>query len=62
MYVLQRVPDGQYVAPPGQPASYTDRLEEARIYASHAEARHDQCVENEIIVSLDSLLRGGRRP
>ncbi len=38
--------------------SYTHKLELARIYPTREEAWADQCVGNEIIVSLDDVLQG----
>lgn len=57
-YVLKRTDQGGgYVARAGHPSSYTHKLENARIFRTREEAEGNRCVENEIIVALDSILR-----
>lgn len=55
MYIIQR-DDGKYVAKPNSEHSYTDKLENARIYKTIEEAKNDLCPENNIIRSLRDVL------
>ena len=54
MYILKRVPDGAYVAKKGSRGSYTPYLQRARVFATIEEADRNRCVENEVIVSIES--------
>jgi len=56
MYVLQRN-DGKYVMPGGRDASYTSKLQYARIFSTRTAAEENRCVENEHIVEIGELLR-----
>lgn len=56
MYVIQRIKDGAYVAPPGSRASYVKRLQDARVYTTRNEAARDLCTENERILSMDEAM------
>lgn len=49
-FVIQRTSDDKYVSRPGMEHSYTEHLEDARLFASHDEARREYCVENERIL------------
>ena len=60
-FVLVRTSDGKYVAPPGQERSYTERLEDARVFASREMAERERCVDSEYVRSLESLLEGRER-
>ncbi len=58
MFVIKRTDQGGgYVARSGSQSSYTNKLENARTFSTSAEADAERCVENEIVVSVDSLLR-----
>ena len=57
MFVIQRN-DGAFVTRPGAVSSYTTRLEEARVFASQAEAALELCVKNERIVNVEDILHG----
>ena len=57
MYVVIRITDGKYVAKPGQPHSYTRRLENADLFRDLETAIQGSCPENERPVNLDSILR-----
>lgn len=61
MYVIVR-DDGQYVAPPGQHHSYTDKLQHAHVYEDRARAEADRCVENERVVAVADALAYRMRP
>jgi hypothetical protein len=57
MYVLQRRPDGAFVAPPGAPSSYTRALQDARVFSTRADAERERCPGNEIVIAVDAILR-----
>lgn len=50
-YRLKRDEDGKYVTRPGSDKSYTTKLDDARIFASRADAEAEAC-GNETIVPL----------
>jgi|CXWL01.1.fsa_nt_gi hypothetical protein len=52
MYIIVRIPDGFYVARPGNVSSYTRDLKQARLYVTKAEAERDLCPENERISTV----------
>lgn len=52
---------GYYVALPGSAGSYNGKLELARKFATEEEARKELCPENERIVDVTELLKGGER-
>jgi hypothetical protein len=56
MYVLKHTETGKYVAPPGRDKSYTDRLEEARVFTTQRQAEKNRCVESEVVVAIAALL------
>ena len=57
-YVIQRVTDGAYVSPRGQARSYVQRLQDALVYPTRAEAERERCIGNERVVSvLDAFTR-----
>ena len=60
-YVVARLEDGKYLhhSPGTSGSTWTRRLEEARIFDTRDEAAADLCPENEVVIPLDSLLRGG---
>jgi hypothetical protein len=58
MYVIQRIPDGAYVAQPGAAGSYTRALQHARTFPTREAAERERCVENEITVAVDAILSG----
>jgi hypothetical protein len=58
MYVLKRTDQGGgFVSKPGMKCSYTLNLLKARIFVTKEEAEANACPENEIALSVDSLLR-----
>lgn len=42
-YILQRVEDGKYVAPQGAPHSYVNNADQARTFATLADALANAC-------------------
>lgn len=61
MYVLIRTSDGAYVAPAGQPASYTRALQLAQTYATREQAERQACGnERAVTVSECFTFRGAR--
>jgi hypothetical protein len=59
MYVIKRVEDNAYVAPPGSPRSYTPNIAKARVWHKREEAERERC-GNEIIVTVEAELAGLR--
>ena len=58
-YVLNRTDQGRgYVTPAGSPGSYTAKLQDARLFPTREAAEAERCVENEIVVSAHTELRG----
>lgn len=55
-YVIVRASDRLFVAKPGRKSSYTNALQNAKIYKSQEEAEADRCPGNEYVLSVDSLL------
>jgi hypothetical protein len=53
--VRDRQDGGGFVARPGSPGSYTDRLQDARLYKTRSDAARDACPGNERPVSLGSF-------
>lgn len=49
MFVIIRT-DGKYVSQPGSQHSYTDKLQNARVWASRESAERECCVENERVI------------
>jgi len=60
MYVIRRTDQGGgYVArSPVQGASYTPRLQDARVFSSREAAEVERCLGNEVVVSVDEIMRG----
>ena len=56
MYVIKRIEDGAYVAPPGSPASYTFVLSRAATFRT-VEAAQRECCENEHPVAVADLMQ-----
>jgi hypothetical protein len=55
-YVLKRIDQGGgYVARPGGEHSYTKKLEEALVFPTREAAQGNSCVENEVVIDLDSI-------
>jgi len=59
MFLLKRISDGRFVAKRGRANSYTFDITHVRIFATRGAAERDRCVENEIIVPLEDLMKGG---
>lgn len=57
MYVIQNCDDAKFVARPGSQHSYTNRLQDARVFQTRDDAERERC-GNETIVLVDNLLRG----
>ena len=58
MYVIKRTDQGKgYLAPSGSHNTYTHDLEKAKIFSTKEKAERDICPGNEIILSVDSILR-----
>lgn len=58
MYVIVRN-DGKFVVPPGNNASYSDKLQDAWVFNTRNEAERNRCPENERVESVRSVLRAG---
>lgn len=51
MYVIKRTDQGGgYVAKPGNPSSYTNRIRRIRKFATREEAEANRCPGNEVVV------------
>lgn len=48
-YVIRKLGTNEYVSRPGSPHSYTRKAENARRFATFAEAARERCVGNEVI-------------
>jgi len=62
-YVLKRTDQGGgYVANPGRHNSYTTHIDHVRKFRTEADAEHERCKGNEIVVDLDQAtgLQGGQ--
>jgi hypothetical protein len=57
MYVIKRN-DGAYVTPPGSFRSYTQRIQDARVFQSKETAEKERCPGNESVVTIENELRG----
>lgn len=55
-YVIRRNEDGAFVTPPGQPASYTFDLTQARTFATQ-EAAQRECCGNERPAAVAACLQ-----
>lgn len=55
MFVLQHIETGKYVSRPGSAHSYTNRLEEARVFRTAEGAKQEMCRDSEVIVDLHQL-------
>jgi hypothetical protein len=55
MFVIQHAETGKYVSRSGSLRSYTNRLEEARVFRTHDLAEKERCVENENLVDVYRL-------
>lgn len=51
--------DGRYVAYPGMASSYTDRLEDARLYGTREAAQRDACGNERVAMVRDCLRKAG---
>jgi hypothetical protein len=58
MFLLRRIPDGKFVAVPGNVVSYTAVLQRAEIFTTREAAEAARCPENEYVVSLETILKG----
>lgn len=63
-YVLRHFKDNTkqslcFVARPGSEHSYTRSLQNARVFASEAEAERDRCVESERVMTVEEAMRCG---
>jgi hypothetical protein len=57
-YILKRIDQrGGYVAPPGSLNSYTPNIIGARRFPTREAAEADRCVENEIILTYEDMVR-----
>jgi hypothetical protein len=56
MFIIQHNGTGKYVACPGSLRSYTNRLEEARVFRTRESAEKERCVENETLVDVNHLI------
>lgn len=56
LYVLMRVPDGAYVAPPGSVSSYTKSFASARTFETKDAAEREAC-GNERAVRVTEILQ-----
>lgn len=58
MYVLRNVDNGKYVAPSGSTNSYTERLQNARVFPTREAAQADACGNDRVVAVRDAF--GGR--
>ena len=57
MFIIKRTDQGGgYVAKPGGHSSYTHKLELARVFSTHEEARLERCPANEIVLSIHEAM------
>mgnify|MGYP001574646907 CR=1 FL=1 len=56
MYVIKRL-DGKYLSKMGNKYSYTDFLENARIFLTKEKAEENCCVETERVIPVDWILK-----
>jgi len=61
MFLLMRIKDGRFVAKIGNISSYTTDIWKVRIFSTREAAERNRCVENEIIVPLEELMKGGKK-
>lgn len=55
-YVIRRTDQGGgWVAKPGGKHSYTNKLQDARVYPTREAAEADRCPENEVIEPLSRI-------
>ena len=54
-YVIKREEGGKMVSRPNSKNSYTNNLQDARVYTSRESAQID-CCGNEYVVDIDSML------
>lgn len=54
MFVIKRLPDGAYAAPPGEQHSYTKQLQRARTFGTREAAERELCPENEVVVEVST--------
>ena len=61
-YVLQDTRTGKYVAYPHSNggASFTNKLQNARVYPTKEVAERDRCPQSERVVRLEDAMQGGR--
>jgi len=57
MWVLRRTGDNLFVAKSGRQSSYTRFLQHAKLFTSKNAAVADSCIENEIPVNIDNILK-----
>ena len=58
MYVIKRTDQEKgYLANPGSKNTYTHSLEKARIFQTKSQAENEYCRNNEIIISVYSILK-----
>jgi hypothetical protein len=50
-YVIIRRSDGKYVSKPGSAKSYTQYLQNARVFPTKEAAERERCPENETIIT-----------
>lgn len=55
MFVLKRMQDGKYVTPSGSEQSYTDRLQNAKLFLSREQASRDRCGNESIVDVRDEM-------
>lgn len=60
MYVIKRTDQsGGFVTEPGSEKAYTQKLQGARVFPTREEAKRHLCLENECVVAVGDLIRGG---
>lgn len=58
MFVLKRIPEGDYVSRPGCEHSYTRKLQDAQTFKSREHAQGNCCPANERVVRVEDEMRG----
>jgi|15BtaG_2_1085339.scaffolds.fasta_scaffold00099_34 hypothetical protein len=56
MYVIKRTDQGGgYLAKDGTAGAYTADFAKAKVFSTRVSAEADRCIENEIVVSVESV-------
>lgn len=56
MYVIRNNDTGKFVARSGSESSYTNAIQNARVFSTKESAQRHLCVDNETVVPVSSVL------